>query len=44
VATATTTATSSQPSVVLVAGIWMVKQGPPVAERVTPMAEDHVTV
>jgi hypothetical protein len=29
---------------VLVAGIWMVKQGPPVPERVTPLAEHHVTV
>jgi hypothetical protein len=29
---------------VLVAGIWMVKQGPPVPERVTQLAEDHVTV
>jgi hypothetical protein len=29
---------------VLVAGIWMVKQGPPIPERVTPLAEDHVTV
>jgi hypothetical protein len=29
---------------VLVAGIWMVKQGPPVPARVTPLAEDHVTV
>jgi hypothetical protein len=29
---------------VLVAGIWMVKQGPPVPERVTPLTEDHVTV
>jgi hypothetical protein len=29
---------------VLVAGIWMVKQGPPVPERVTPAAADHVTV
>ncbi len=28
---------------VLVAGIWMVKQGPPVPERVTPLAADHVT-
>ncbi|HXZ76873.1 MAG TPA: hypothetical protein VEH31_39205 [Streptosporangiaceae bacterium] len=27
---------------VLVAGIWMVKQGPPVPERVMPRAEDHV--
>ncbi len=27
---------------VLVAGIWMVKQGPPVPERVTPLAEEHV--
>jgi hypothetical protein len=24
------------------AGIWMVKQGPPVPERVMPRAEDHV--
>ncbi len=29
---------------VLVAGIWMVRQGPPVLERVTPMAEHSVTV
>jgi len=29
---------------VLVAGIWMVKQGPPVPERTTPLAEQHVTV
>jgi hypothetical protein len=29
---------------VLVAGIWMVKQGPPVPERATPLAEHHVTV
>ena len=29
---------------VLVAGIWMVKQGPPVPDRVTLRAEDHVTV
>jgi hypothetical protein len=29
---------------VLVAGIWLVKQGPPVPERATPLAEDHVTV
>jgi hypothetical protein len=29
---------------VLVAGIWMVKQGPPVADRATLLAEDHVTV
>jgi hypothetical protein len=28
---------------VLVAGIWMVEQGPPVPERVTPLAEHHVT-
>ena len=28
----------------LVAGIWMVKQGPPVPDRVTPLAEDRVTV
>jgi hypothetical protein len=28
----------------LVAGIWMVKQGPPVPDRVTPLAEHHVTV
>ena len=28
---------------VLVAGIWMVKQGPPVPERTTLLAEDHVT-
>ena len=28
---------------VLVAGIWMVKQGPPVPDRVTLLAEDHVT-
>jgi hypothetical protein len=27
---------------VLVAGIWMVKQGPPVPDRVTLRAEDHV--
>ena len=27
---------------VLVAGIWMVKQGPPVPERVTPLVEHHV--
>ena len=27
---------------VLVAGIWMVKQGPPTPERVTPRAEDRV--
>src|SRR5580700_6584862 len=27
---------------VLVAGIWMVKQGPPVPERLTPLAEHHV--
>ncbi len=29
---------------VLVARIWMVRQGPPVLERVTPMAEHSVTV
>jgi hypothetical protein len=29
---------------VLVAGIWMVKQGPPVPERVTLLAKDHVAV
>ena len=29
---------------VLVAGIWMVKQGPPVPERAAPRAEDHITV
>ncbi len=29
---------------VLVAGIWMVKQGPPVTEGVTRPAKDHVTV
>jgi hypothetical protein len=29
---------------VLVAGIWMVRQGPPVPERVTQLAADHVTV
>ena len=29
---------------VLVAGIWMVRQGPPVAEGVTPLAEHNVTV
>jgi len=29
---------------VLVAGIWMVKQGPPVPERATALAGDHVTV
>ena len=29
---------------VLVAGIWLVKQGPPVPDRVTLLAEDHVTV
>jgi hypothetical protein len=29
---------------ILVAGIWMVKQGPPAPERVTQLAEDHVTV
>ena len=29
---------------VLVAGIWMVKQGPPVPQYATPRAEDHVTV
>jgi hypothetical protein len=29
---------------VLVAGIWMVKQGPPVTERVTQLAEHHATV
>jgi hypothetical protein len=28
----------------LIAGIWMVKQGPPVPERATPRAEDHITV
>jgi hypothetical protein len=28
---------------VLVAGIWMVKQGPPVPERATLLVEDHVT-
>ncbi|MFY9930817.1 MAG: hypothetical protein WAK82_22725 [Streptosporangiaceae bacterium] len=28
---------------VLVAGIWMVRQGPPVPESVTPLAEHHVT-
>ena len=28
----------------LAAGIWMVKQGPPVPERATPRAEDHITV
>jgi hypothetical protein len=27
---------------VLVAGIWMVKQGPPVPDRVTPLARDRV--
>jgi hypothetical protein len=27
---------------VLVAGIWMVRQGPPVPERMMPRAEDHV--
>lgn len=29
---------------VLLAGIWLVKQGPPVPDRVTLRAEDHVTV
>ncbi len=29
---------------VLVAGIWLVKQGPPVPDRVMPRAEDRVTV
>jgi hypothetical protein len=29
---------------VLVAGIWMVKQGPPVPERAAPLADHHVTV
>ncbi len=29
---------------VLVAGIWMVKQGPPVPDGVTLLAEDHVAV
>ena len=29
---------------VLAAGIWMVKQGPPVHEHVTPVAGHHVTV
>jgi hypothetical protein len=29
---------------VLVAGIWMVKQGPPVPEPATPLAEHHITV
>jgi hypothetical protein len=29
---------------VLVAGIWMVRQGPPVPDRVTPLAKQHVTV
>ena len=29
---------------VLVAGIWMVKQGPPVPEGATLLAKDHVTV
>jgi hypothetical protein len=29
---------------VLVAGIWMVKQGPPALDRVTLRAEDHVAV
>ena len=29
---------------VLVAGIWMVKQGPPVPEHVTLLADQHVTV
>jgi hypothetical protein len=29
---------------VLVGGIWMVKQGPPVPESVPPLAEHHVTV
>jgi hypothetical protein len=29
---------------VLVAGIWMVKQGPPAPARVTLLAEDHVAV
>jgi len=29
---------------VLVAGIWLVKQGPPVLDRVSLRAEDHVTV
>jgi hypothetical protein len=28
---------------VLVAGTWTVKQGPPVADRVTRLVEDHVT-
>jgi len=28
---------------VLVAAVWMVKQGPPVPERVTPLATDRVT-
>jgi hypothetical protein len=27
---------------VLVAGIWMVRQGPPVPDRATPRAEDRV--
>ena len=29
---------------VLVAGVWMVKQGPPVPDRAAPLAEHHVTV
>jgi hypothetical protein len=29
---------------VLVAGVWMVKQGPPVPDRATSLAEQHVTV
>ena len=29
---------------VLVAGIWMVRQGPPAAERATLVAGEHVTV
>ena len=29
---------------VLVAGIWMVKEGRPVPDRVTPLAEHHITI
>jgi hypothetical protein len=29
---------------VLVAGVWMVRQGPPVPERATLTVQDHVAV
>ena len=29
---------------ILVAGVWMVNQGPPVPDRAIPLAEQHVTV